>query len=70
MGTNQTITKKMNEKVRIIIEFHGDFQRDWASREIRNVRQLFVCHNPLEEPYIKAEVSKDDGKTWQMIDAI
>jgi hypothetical protein len=62
--------EKKNEKVRIVIEFHGDFQRDWAGNEIRNVKQVFVSRNPLTEPYITTEVSKDDGKTWQIIDAI
>ena len=62
--------EKNNEKVRIIIEFHGDFQRDWASNEIRNVKQVFVSRNPLTEPYITTEVSKDGGKTWGTIDSI
>ena len=55
----------MQEKVRIVITFHGEYQRSHAVEELKNVRQALTRHNPLEEPYIVTEVSNDNGQTWE-----
>jgi len=58
------------EQVRLVVTFSDDDQRGRAMHEVQGIRQAVMCRNPLDEPNIDAEVSKDGGKTWTKTDTI
>ena len=45
-------------KVRIVVEFDGNYAMDMANSNIDDVRQLFMRRNPLDEPRIFIEEIK------------
>jgi hypothetical protein len=60
----------MKKKVRIVIEFDGDYARSWASSTLPRIQQAVMHRNPLEEPWVRCEVSNDSGKTWERDDSV
>jgi hypothetical protein len=50
---------------RIVVEFSGDYAMDNAKSKIDDIRQAVMCRNPLDEPFVRAETSEDNGETWQ-----
>jgi len=59
----------IEEKVRIVIEFSGRYQKDDVSDARIKIQQALMCRNPLDEPYIRCQRSKD-GKRWKDDDSI
>ena len=54
-------------KARIIIVFDDDYSLQNAKDNISDVRQLFMCRNPLDEPWIYIE-TMDDDSVWNQVD--
>lgn len=55
----------MKEKIRIIVEFNGDYARSRVDNVLPHIQQAMICHNPLDEPFVYLEVSRDNGITWK-----
>jgi len=55
------------DKFRIVIEMSGNYQSEMLTNILDMVRQVCIRRDPLDEPFISTEVSKDDGKSWNEI---
>ena len=60
----------MKEKIRIVIEFDGNYARSWASNTLPRIQQAIMHRNPLEEPWVTTEVSRDNGENWKRDDNV